>query len=145
MPTLRELYSKYDVVGTQAPPTTPGHVGATATTTTYERAQVQLLADLIIASLSTTDEVDYDQYKTFKMLESFPEVCGHGKLGVAISTVVCHVIDHVTCIAGGLKGCLCTTEELETYHEKENGKHSNVFYKFSIVSHPLHLSFLPSF
>ena len=66
---MKELYDKYDVVGTaSSSPNAP-----VATTMGTERAQVGLIADLIVAVLSA-DEDSYDQYKTFKLFESFPEV-----------------------------------------------------------------------
>lgn len=72
MPTLGELYSNYDVVGMHLP-SEPSARGHAHTTVTFERPRVGMIADLVVAVLSA-DEDTYDQYRTFKLFESFPEV-----------------------------------------------------------------------
>lgn len=80
-PTLRELHSKYDILGAQS--SAPGaHVAMVMP----ERTQVGLIVDMMLAVLSASE---FDHYMIFKLFESFPEVCVWGSVTGVLVGVVC--------------------------------------------------------
>ncbi len=80
-PTLSELHSKYEVVGAHSAPV----AGEMPT----EHAQIGQLVDLIVSVLASAEESEssVNNYRIFKLFESFPEV----RLFVVV-VYCCHVV-----------------------------------------------------